>query len=374
MKLFSADAWASFQTRPNRFIITAETDQGIVRAHCPNPGRLEEILHPGRKLILEKAQGRERKTSYSLVAAEYKRKIIPLHSVKANRIAEELIIPRLFPGSMEITSEYTVGHSRFDFLVRTGKERHLIEVKACTLVEEGTAMFPDAPSIRARRHITELAVLTGGSTQGHVIFIIMHHDAERFIPNLHTDPDFALELRRVSKHLCLHAVSARCSADGHITLVNTSLPIEFSPLELVEQNRGCYLIILEIRQDCRVEVGALGGVIFKKGWYVYAGSAMKNLTQRLARHGRKRKNFHWHIDYLLAYAEKVKSYPVYSYRNLECIMAEGIGKIADDSVRGFGSSDCACGSHLHFFQENPMKREVFTDILFGCRHNLAFEK
>ena len=43
-----------FLERPNRFIVIADTPTGIIRAHCPNPGRLIEILTPGRKLIFQK--------------------------------------------------------------------------------------------------------------------------------------------------------------------------------------------------------------------------------------------------------------------------------------------------------------------------------
>jgi DNA-binding sugar fermentation-stimulating protein len=40
MRAFEPSVTGRFVARPNRFVVEAETDAGIVRAHCPNPGRL----------------------------------------------------------------------------------------------------------------------------------------------------------------------------------------------------------------------------------------------------------------------------------------------------------------------------------------------
>jgi len=368
MKLFTNSLEASFVERPNRFVVTAETENGIVRAHCPNPGRLEELLHPGREIILERTAGEKRKTSYTLVAAHYKGKIIPLYSTKANQIARELIIPGLFPDFIEIIPEYSIGSSRFDFFVRTRDKKFLIEVKACTLVEHGIAMFPDAPSSRARRHLTELAEHRSGDLSGHVLFIIMNEDAQCFVPNLHTDPKFALELERIQRKIGIHAVSVSADTDGSIRIINHNVPIDFSPVELVRENRGVYIVLGQLLGDTVIEPGALGEVLFKKGFYVYVGSALKNLMQRTARHKRKRKKIHWHIDYFLNKASLIKTYPIFSYDPLECSLAFDIKQIAEGEVPNFGSSDCSCSSHFFYFPENPMMRIDFTDILFTYRH------
>jgi len=77
---------------------------------------------------------------------------------------------------------------------------------------------------------------------------------------------------------------------------------------------GCYQLKIKIKQNISLQIGALGVCNFPKGDYVYTGSAMRNLTQRVARHRRKNKKLHWHIDYLLTHPEvelvDVISYPL----------------------------------------------------------------
>ncbi len=75
----------TFVSRPNRFVVLVETEIGIIRTHCANPGRMREILLPGRKLILEKSTNENRSTSYSLAAAVIDGIVIPLLSARANQ-------------------------------------------------------------------------------------------------------------------------------------------------------------------------------------------------------------------------------------------------------------------------------------------------
>ncbi|MBS1793453.1 MAG: GIY-YIG nuclease family protein [Acidobacteria bacterium] len=117
---------------------------------------------------------------------------------------------------------------------------------------------------------------------------------------------------------------------------------------------GCYQLLIEIKKDIAVSVGALGVCRFERGFYVYTGSAMKNLEKRVARHRRKEKKLRWHIDYLLAHpAVEVKDVAVHlSEDKEECLYNQKlIAAGATAPVRGFGSSDCrACEAHLLRFR------------------------
>ena len=44
----------SFIDRPNRFLTIVKVDNKYLKSHLPDPGRLKEILIPGRKLFLRK--------------------------------------------------------------------------------------------------------------------------------------------------------------------------------------------------------------------------------------------------------------------------------------------------------------------------------
>ena len=67
---------------------------------------------------------------------------------------------------------------------------------------------------------------------------------------------------------------------------------------------------------------------------------------------------HWHIDYLLHYGQVSCVHTYAAEKNAECMLSQKIGNIKNAviPVSGFGSSDCACASHLYFFQDNPDSR------------------
>ncbi len=111
-----------------------------------------------------------------------------------------------------------------------------------------------------------------------------------------------------------------------------------------------YQLFINISQNIKIQIGKLGFFTFPKGTHVYTGSARKNINTRIARHLSKHKNFHWHIDYLLA-NDQSKIIKVTKSKISECdLNAEVKGKII---VKGFGSSDCKenCGSHLKYISD-----------------------
>jgi sugar fermentation stimulation protein A len=388
VRLFNPDRDAVFVRRPNRFLIIARDGDEELPCHCPNPGRLLEFVFPGMPLILEKRNdedGAKAKTRWTAVGVRYRGGVAPLFSSRANKAAAELILDGIIPGLAEIQSEYTIGASRFDFLCIDKKgRRHLVEVKACSLIEYGVAMFPDAPSGRALKHLEELAALSREGYICHVLFVIVHGEPERFVPNLHTDPQLAAALSRLGKAahppassaakggghpVSIHAALLRCDAAGEAVLADKAVPVDLSHGRLAESNGGNYLMVLEFPADREIAVGSLGTLGFKQGWYVYAGSARKNLSQRINRHLRKiRKQKHWHIDYLTPYTGKIKALPIVSYRNLECDLAGDLEKLGGEPVMGFGCSDCRCKSHLYYFEGPPMESRDFVDMLFRYRH------
>lgn len=62
--------------------------------------------------------------------------------------------------------------------------------------------------------------------------------------------------------------------------------------------RGTYILVVRLDSPRDLRVGALGDIRFDAGTYIYAGSAMGGLDQRLSRHLSREKTIRWHIDYL----------------------------------------------------------------------------
>ena len=115
---------------------------------------------------------------------------------------------------------------------------------------------------------------------------------------------------------------------------------------------GLYQLRIRLERAVTIRVSALGNCRFPAGWYVYTGSALNGLHQRVARHLRRKKRKHWHIDHLVAVVDGVEAFVLASNALTECELHTRLprGKVV---VPGFGSSDCRCPSHLARFRGKP---------------------
>jgi len=111
--------------------------------------------------------------------------------------------------------------------------------------------------------------------------------------------------------------------------------------------KGSYILIVELKNDSIISVGKKGEKQFNKGYYIYVGSALNGLDQRIQRHLRKQKKLHWHIDYLLKHAVIIDVFYKESKVREECNIAKKLdGQLF--SIPGFGCTDCRCNSHLFY--------------------------
>jgi sugar fermentation stimulation protein A len=145
------------------------------------------------------------------------------------------------------------------------------------------------------------------------------------------------------------------------------LSIPWHIYEMEARDRGCYIITGLLRMNRTIEIGSYGRINFKKGYYLYTGSAMNSLSSRIKRHLRKEKTMRWHIDYLIPYLQDLKAIPIQSSEDLECLLSESLSSVSEGYIKGFGSSDCHCQSHLYWMQNNPLSDERFIDILLKYR-------
>ena len=112
---------------------------------------------------------------------------------------------------------------------------------------------------------------------------------------------------------------------------------------------GTYVLVLWLEQDRSMTIGRLGEVCFKRGLYFYVGSALQGIERRMRRHLGKGKSSHWHIDYLTKCATVLGAvYILTREKDAECRVASSLCR-RFNSIPGFGSSDCRCGSHLFWF-------------------------
>lgn len=222
---------ARFLRRPNRFIVHAGLADGReVRAHLPNPGRLEEILRKGRPLRLRPASGADRETDWSAVLARTPAGDgwVSLVTTLPNRLVRRALsagtLNELPEWSLE-RSEASIGESRLDFLLARGGRRLALEVKSVTLERQGVGLFPDAVTARGTRHVRELArVARRDGWEAAVLFVAQRDDVESVTAAPDVDPEFAEALAE-ARGAGVSALARRCEVKAGGVELGPSLPV-----------------------------------------------------------------------------------------------------------------------------------------------------
>lgn len=220
---------AIFVQRDNRFLATVNIDGTDHKAHVPNSGRMLELLTAGAKVGLIIKNGANRKTKYQLTWVLKGGIWVNIDSSMPNKIMVDAINGGLIPQLRKyqlVGQEVNVGDSRLDLLLADQKADKLlyVETKSVTLVDNGVAMFPDAPTARGSKHLQQLIKLAEEGNESAIIFIIQRKDAKIFKPNKATDPHFSKWLQEASaKNVKLLAYS--CNVELGKMEIKQSIPV-----------------------------------------------------------------------------------------------------------------------------------------------------
>ena len=164
--------------------------------HCPNTGSMRGCLDPGNRVMISKAENLKRKYSHTLEMIEVEGFWVGINTMYTNRLVREALEENKVSevGAIDlIQAEVQVpsGKSRLDFLLTQGEQKMYVEVKNCTLVEDGLAQFPDAVTLRGQKHLQELLELVQAGHRGMIFFCVQRGDGEAFCPAAHIDPMYA---------------------------------------------------------------------------------------------------------------------------------------------------------------------------------------
>ena len=189
-----------FIERPNRFLAKVDIGGRIVESFVPNPGRMHEFMVPGKLVFLRRNFAPHRKTEYDMIGVLHDGILVSIDSNLPNRFVRGLLEKHLlsyFSDYYKVVPEPRLYDGRFDFRLEGDNDVTLIEVKSCTLVETGHALFPDAPTLRGARHLKHLvkSLEDGIATQAAIVFVIQRPDANVFSPHDGNDPNFGDALR-----------------------------------------------------------------------------------------------------------------------------------------------------------------------------------
>ena len=171
-------------------------------AHCPNSGSMKGCAIPGSQVWLSVSDNPKRKYKHTWELIKVPETMIGINTQVPNKLVKQSIENGLIEelsGYDRVKAEVkTSSHTRLDLLLEneTG-EKCYVEIKNCTLVEEGTAMFPDAVTVRGQKHLDELEHLVSLGHRGIIFFLIQRMDAKAFKPAAMIDKVYAEKLKKV---------------------------------------------------------------------------------------------------------------------------------------------------------------------------------
>lgn len=213
-----------FLRRYKRFFADIRLDSGEeITAHTPNTGAMRTCLDEGAEAYVSRNDDPKRSLRYTWELVRSGTALVGVNTLLANRLAEEAIragrIPEL-SGYATVRREVRYGeNSRVDLLLEDFGEDaredsnspppgHVppppcyvprppcyVEVKNVSMGIGGVAAFPDAVSVRAKKHMGELAAQVAQGARAAVLFVVQRMDCGRFTPADEIDPAYGEALR-----------------------------------------------------------------------------------------------------------------------------------------------------------------------------------
>jgi len=187
---------ATLIRRYRRFLAdVVRPDGAILTIHCPNSGSMRSCSEPGSPVCYSTSVNPNRKYPHTLEMVNSNGNWVGVNTSLTNRLVAEAIeggqIGELGRFDRLQREVKTSKDSRLDMMLTSGGRRTYIEVKNCSLVEDGCALFPDAVTARGAKHLRELARLVAEGHRGVIFFLVPRTDANRFAPAAAIDRHYA---------------------------------------------------------------------------------------------------------------------------------------------------------------------------------------
>lgn len=193
--------WGRLVRRWQRFLSEVQLNHGLaVIAHVPNSGAMRGCAEPGSPVLLSPVTGR--KLAWRLEQVVAGGVTVGVNTQLANRLAEEALTDGLLdlpgePGAWEIEREVPVGGgTRLDFRLTGPAGCTWLEVKNVTWAERGVALFPDAVTVRGRRHLEVLTRLAESGSYAALVYVVQRGDARAVRAASQVDPAYSAALER----------------------------------------------------------------------------------------------------------------------------------------------------------------------------------
>lgn len=206
MTLSTPQPWieGTWLERPHRFMIRAQTADGIVEAHCPNSGSLKDVCKVGAPVLLLPVRAdSERALRHTWHWVRDGEAWVGVHTHHPNmwvgQALQDGLITELGAPAVIQREVVVKDHGRLDFLL---DHRTYVEVKSVhwRAHPTTTAIFPDGVTARGLKHLNALKDLVSQGFEAVVLFVVQRDDCDAVAPAWHIDPKFAQAWVDLKRH------------------------------------------------------------------------------------------------------------------------------------------------------------------------------
>lgn len=217
--------------RYKRFLADVELPgMGTITIHCPNTGSMLGCAEPGMRVWLSRAANPERKYAWTWELVEARPGVVVgIHTGRTNALVREALQQGVLAelrGYGEIQAEVKAGDGfRVDFVLKGHRRKPdcFLEVKNVTAaVQDGVALFPDAVSERASRHLRELMQKVAAGKRAMLCFCVQRDDVREVRPADDIDAVYGRTLRA--------ALNAGVEVCAYVARVNAEEAVLYRPV------------------------------------------------------------------------------------------------------------------------------------------------
>lgn len=214
--------------RYKRFLCDVRLANGeVIVAHLANPGAMTSCLEDDALVRLLESDDPKRKLRFGVEQIRVGGTWIVVNTGRANAVVGEAIragaIAELV-GYPVIEAERAYGEgSRVDFRL-SGRGTAWVEVKTATMRLGDRAVFPDARSERAMRHLGDLVGVVAAGDRGVLVFAVGRGDVSAVAPADTVDPVYGRTLRDAVAR-GVEVVAYRMEPSGGGLTLGEALPV-----------------------------------------------------------------------------------------------------------------------------------------------------
>ena len=230
MKIIPRLIHVKFIKRYKRFFADVTLNKKRVTTHCPNSGSMLGLINENNDAWISISDNPNRKLKYTLEIINDKKSNVGINTHRANRIVENALQTKKIielKKFINIKREAKFSkETRFDFLLENKNKKAFLEVKNVTLSrEKGISEFPDAVTVRGKKHLVHLQDAIKKGYESFLLFLIQREDIKIMKIANDIDSNYYNEIKKAKKN-GVKIIAYSCKVNESEITINNKIKVE----------------------------------------------------------------------------------------------------------------------------------------------------